>query len=40
MHVAFDAVNSKLIENLGSITVRMLHDKSVSATDIAEIINN
>lgn len=39
MHVAFGAVNAKLIENLGRITVRMLHDKSVSAADIADIIN-
>ncbi len=40
MHIAFDAVNQKLIENLGLITVRMLHDKSVSGADIADIINN
>ena len=40
MHIAFDVVNQKLIENLGLITVRMLHDKNVSATDIADIINN
>ena len=39
MHVAFDAINEKLIENLGSITVRMLHDKNVSHPDIADIIN-
>ena len=39
MHVAFDAINEKLIENLGSITVRMLHDKDVSHADIADIIN-
>jgi Rrf2 family protein len=40
MHIAFDAVNQKLIENLGLITVRMLHDNSVSAADISDIINN
>ena len=40
MHIAFDAINDKLIENLGSITVRMLHDKSVSHADIADIIKN
>ena len=40
MHVAFGAINDKLIENLGSITVRMLHDKSVSHADIADIIKN
>ena len=40
MHIAFDAVNQKLIENLGLITVRMLHDKNVSAADISDIINN
>ena len=39
MHVAFDAINEKLIENLGSITVRMLHDQNVSHADIADIIN-
>ena len=39
MHVAFDAINEKLIENLGSVTVRMLHDENVSHTDIADIIN-
>ena len=39
MHVAFDAINEKLIENLGSITVRMLHDRNVSHSDIADIIN-
>ena len=39
MHVAFDAINEKLIENLGPITVRMLHDKNVSHADIADIIN-
>ena len=38
MHVAFDVINDQLIENLGSITVRMLHDKSVSHADIADII--
>ena len=40
MHVAFGAINDKLIENLGSITVRMLHDKNVSHADIADIIKN
>lgn len=40
MHIAFDAINDKLIENLGSITVRMLHDKNVSHADIADIIKN
>jgi Rrf2 family protein len=39
MHIAFDAINEKLIENLGMITVRMLHDKNVSHADIADIIN-
>ena len=39
MHIAFGVINNKLIENLGRITVRMLHDKEVSATDIADIIN-
>ena len=39
MHVAFGAINEKLIENLGLITVRMLHDKNVSDADIADIIN-
>ena len=39
MHIAFGVINKKLIENLGAITVRMLHDESVSHTDIADIIN-
>ena len=39
MHIAFDVINSKLTENLGLITVRMLHDKSVSSADISDIIN-
>ena len=39
MHIAFGVINKKLIENLGLITVRMLHDKSVSAADISDIIN-
>ena len=39
MHIAFGAINEKLIENLGLITVKMLHDKNVSSTDIADIIN-
>ena len=26
MHVAFDVINQSLVENLGRITVRMLHD--------------
>ena len=39
MHVAFGAINRSLLDNLGKITVRMLHDKSVSHADIADIIN-
>ncbi|MBQ8409908.1 MAG: Rrf2 family transcriptional regulator [Clostridia bacterium] len=39
MHIAFDAINQKLVENLGLITVRMLHDSNVSHADIADIIN-
>jgi Rrf2 family protein len=39
MHIAFGAINQKLIENLGLITVRMLHDKNVSYADISDIIN-
>ena len=38
-HIAFGAINEKLIENLGKITVRMLHDENVSHSDIADIIN-
>lgn len=38
MHVAFSAINDKLIENLGLITVRMLHDPNVSHADISDII--
>ena len=40
MHIAFDAINQKLVDNLGLITVRMLHDTSVSGADITDIINN
>ena len=39
MHVAFDAINQNLLDNLGKITVRMLHDKNVSHADITDIIN-
>ena len=39
MHVAFGVINKKLNENLGLITVRMLHDKEVSTADISDIIN-
>ncbi len=39
MHIAFDVINQSLVENLGKITVRMLHDKNVSHADIADIIN-
>ena len=39
MHIAFGAINGKLVDNLGKITVRMLHDKSVSHSDITDIIN-
>ena len=39
MHIAFGAINDRLVENLGMITVRMLHDKNVSHADIADIIN-
>ena len=39
MHIAFGVVNKKLIENLGMINIRMLHDQNVSSSDIADIIN-
>ena len=39
MHIAFDAINQNLLDNLGKITVRMLHDKNVSHADITDIIN-
>ena len=39
MHIAFGAINQSLLDNLGKITVRMLHDKSVSQADITDIIN-
>ena len=39
MHIAFGAINKNLVDNLGKITVRMLHDKNVSQADIADIIN-
>ena len=40
MHIAFGAINKKLVDNFGSITVRMLHDNNVSAADVADIINS
>ena len=40
MHIAFDAINQSLVDNLGRITVRMLHDQNVSHADIADIINS
>lgn len=40
MHIAFGAINKKLVDNLGLITVRMLHDEDLSAADIADIINS
>ena len=40
MHIAFGAINKRLVDNLGKITVRMLHDTSVSDADIADIINS
>lgn len=39
MHIAFGAINQSLLDNLGKITVRMLHDKTVSYADITDIIN-
>ena len=39
MHIAFGAINKNLVDNLGKITVRMLHDKNVSQADISDIIN-
>lgn len=39
MHIAFGAINQSLLDNLGKITVRMLHDKNVSHADITDIIN-
>ena len=39
MHIAFGAINRILRENLGTITVKTLHDKRLSASDIADIIN-
>ncbi len=38
MHLAFGAINKNLADDLSRITVRMLHDDSVSATDISNII--
>lgn len=39
MHMTFGMINKKLTENLGTITVRMLHDQNVSVADISDIIN-
>ena len=39
MHIAFGVVNTKLVENLGKITIGMLGNEEVSSSDIADIIN-
>ena len=38
MHMAFVAINESLINNLGSITVRMLSDEGLSAEGICGLI--
>ena len=38
MHIAFAALNQNLVSSLGRITVRMLNDERVTATDITEVI--
>ena len=38
MHVAFAALNQRLVNSLGRITVRMLNDEHISSSDITDII--
>lgn len=40
MHIAFGAINKRLVEDLGRVNIRMLSDESVSGRDIVEKINN
>lgn len=40
MHMAFSAINKRLVDDLGKISVRMLSDANVSGADIVGIINN
>ncbi len=39
MHLAFCVINKQITENLGKIKISMLNDESLSAVDIADIIN-
>lgn len=39
MHIAFELVNRKIIENLGNISLHTINDDTLGAADIAEIIN-
>ncbi len=40
MHLAFGAINKNLAKDMNRVTVRMLHDESIGASDISNIINN
>ena len=39
VHIAFGAINKKLTDNLGAITVGMINNEQVSAKDVVDFIN-
>lgn len=39
VHIAFGAINKKLTDNLGAITVGMINDEEISPSDIVDFIN-
>ena len=40
MHIAFAAINKKILNDLASITVAMINDEKIDASDIVEFIQN
>ena len=38
MHIAFGAINKKILKDLGALTVGMITDENLNASDIAEFI--
>ena len=40
MHIAFAAINKKILTALASITVAMINDEKIDASDIVEFIQN
>ncbi len=39
VHIAFGAINKKLTDNLGAITIGMINNEQITATDIVDFIN-